>query len=411
MGIDLLVYGFSRQPGALPEIMNVGVGGLRIRFRGLAEDPSFTGHDAVVMPFDTYHPWMDGTEGISCMSAVLLRTRLELLRAAEAGVNIGFLYEDCFAHFTDPEELQQMSLGAMTLSGLGLRPERLPAPEDDLDVLAAPFDDYLRRFGIAESYFESDHPAPRLHPLCRTSDHRITGVAADEGAGRILFLPGDPRNRFLDFFTSLGGALGQFGHPEAAAGAYVFASERQLLAQQARVIEQQEHLDQRLDRFRRRREMLALVSADPDRFLPEWFATFLDLELQPTDEPGCFHWAAPPGSAGARALVAVAVRSAADALIAVGEIRDEQFRSGVLAPEAPAFLYLTEESLVASRNGAGDLSGTFDLSGEAGSMDVHLLRAADLFGLLDEKDRLDRQIDVVDLVRAAGGDRIPTPGG
>ena len=407
MDIDLLVYGFSRKPGALPEIMNVGVGGLRMKFRGLAEEPCFTGHDAVILPFDTYYSWMEGGDRNHLLSDIHLRTRVEVLRAAAAGVTVGFLYEDCFAHFADPGDLLQRSLGAMTLNGLGLSPVPLPAPEDDLEVLASPFECYLRRFGICESYLKATRRLARLHPICRTSAHQLTGVAAEEGKGRILFLPGDPRNRFLEFFTVLGEALHRFQCGKVAGTSFIFAAERALLAEREMIAEQSRQNERRLDTFRRRRELLALVAADPDRFLPEWFSTFLGLELQVTTEAGCYHLLAGAGrSPPPSALVAVAIRSAGDALVALQEIRAQQVGNASLPADAAIFLYLTDEALHDTTAGS---PLAFDLEGAAHEVGIGLLRPVDLFRLLDESNRHGRPVALADLQRVAGLRPSPAP--
>jgi len=200
------VYGFARGPGLLPEIMNVGVGSLRLRFRGLAEQPVFTGHDAVLLPFDTYQDWLPG---LSADGEPLLhdRARAEIRRATVAGVTVGFLYEDCFAHWHSPEDLGRHSLGAQFLAELGLVATPLPGPTDDLEALVPCFAEYLRRFGVTESRFEARDSDVRLLPLVRTSEGDLTGVAGRTGSGDLLFLPGDPGRRFLEFFVALGAAL------------------------------------------------------------------------------------------------------------------------------------------------------------------------------------------------------------
>lgn len=388
--------------------MNVGVGELRMKFRGLTEEPCFTGHDAVMLPFDTYYPWMEGGEHGPLLTDIHLRARVEVLRAAAAGVTVCFLYEDCFAHFTDPEELRRGSLGAMILGGLGLSPVPLLAPEDDLEVLAPQFSFYLRRFGIAESYLEAERPSVRLHPLCRTPAHLLTGVAADEGAGRILFLPGDPRNRFLEFFSVLGSALERFCLGKSSTGQYIFAAEHALLVKRAVIAAQHQQNQLRLDTFQRRRELLTLVAADPDRFLPEWFSTFLDIEWQPTTEAGCFHLSGGHRhDPAAAALMAVAVRSAGDALVALQEIRAQQVAEGSLARDATVFLHVTDEAL---RDVAGVMAFPLELYAAAREDDVLLLRPADLFRLLDHRDRFGGSIGLDDLRRIAASVAAPGPG-
>jgi hypothetical protein len=205
--MDVLVYGFARGPGRLPEIMNVSIGGTRLRFRALSESPCFTGHDAVVLPFDTFSAWMDGAPGDAALSRLHLRARLEVLRAASAGVILAFLYEDCFAHFTDDASLLNHSLGAMVLADLGLAAARLSGPEDALEALEPCFAAWLRRFGLTESHFEPLGAVNATRPICRTTEGLIAGLAAREGSGQVLFLPAEPPGRFLEFFADLGTAL------------------------------------------------------------------------------------------------------------------------------------------------------------------------------------------------------------
>ena len=206
--------------------MNVGVGSLHFRFRGLAEQPVFTGHDVVLLPFDTYQDWLPG---LSADAEPLLhgRARAEIHRAAAAGVTVGFLYEDCFAHWHSPEDLERHSLGAQLLSELGLVAAPLSGPTDGLEALVPCFADYLRRFGVAESCFERRDAGVPVQALARTAEGDLAGLAGRSGPGDLLFLPGDPGPRFLEFFAALGAALQAWrATPAPGSTAVVSASSR-----------------------------------------------------------------------------------------------------------------------------------------------------------------------------------------
>lgn len=186
--------------------MNVGVGTLRLRFRGLAEQPVFTGQGAVLLPFDTYQDWLPGLDADG-EERLHRRARAEVQRALAAGVTVGFLYEDCFAHWPEPGDLGRHSLGAQLLAECGLAAVPLAGPTDGLEPLVPCFAEYLRRFGVAESGFEVRDAEASLQPLARTAAGELTAVAGRAGVGELLFLPGDPGPRFLEFFAALGSAL------------------------------------------------------------------------------------------------------------------------------------------------------------------------------------------------------------
>ncbi len=377
--MDVLVYGFARAPGALPEIMNVGAGTLRLRFRGLSEAPSFTGHDAVLLPFDAYLPWREGGEGERRLTELHLRAQMEVRRAAAAGVSVGFLYEDAFAHDLSSEDLVRLSLGGMVLEGLGLEAAPLPGPVDRMQVLAPAFASFLRRFGVAESYLEARRPVPGLHPLCRTPARQLTGVALQEGKGSILFLPGDPRHRFLEFFTSLGQALAHEREGLSSGTDFLFTEERELLAERERTRSRLAGIEMRLDQFRRRRRLLALVAANLERRLPEWFATFLGLELVPAGEAGVFFLEEPP-----RALLGATASYAGDALLGLEEIRDELVASERLEAGRPTLLFLAAGATQEPPAGAGSET-PFDLAAESARAGIHLFAPDDLLRLIDRE--------------------------
>jgi hypothetical protein len=358
--------------------MNVGVGSLRLRFRGLSESPTFTGHGAVFLPFDTYHLWTAGEADPRRHAELHLRARLELGRAAAAGATIGFVYEDCFAHYTDPGDLEIQSLGAMVLGELGLTPAPLPGPEDRFEVLAPAFSVYLRRFGIAESFLRPRDVRGGLHPLCRTGERQLTGVAVPQGKGNVLFLPGDPRNRFLEFFTSLGEAVQHYRSQEEGIS-YVFEEEQELLERRNEALLDLERIENRLDLYRRRRRLLELIPANPQRRLPEWFVTFMGIGVRAAREEGVFLLAdGEPGPGPAQAILAVSAGSGSDALLALQASRAALTATSALSPEAPAILYLATEEC--SPEGAASRT---DLRQEGKRSGLLLLRPEDLLRFLD----------------------------
>jgi hypothetical protein len=385
--MEVLVYGFSRRPGELPEIMNVGAGSLRLKFRGLSALPAFLGFDAVILPFDTYQPWMEGEVDPRRQAELHLRARVELLRAAGSGATVGFVYEDCFTHYTELADLEVHSLGTMVLADLGLSPAPLPGPEDRFQVLAPAFDRYLERFGIAESFLEIRRPCPGLHTLCRTGARQITGVAAPEGDGRILFLPGDPRNRFLEFFTALGGALQRFRDGEEAevnGDEYVSAGELELRRSRNGMLRSLATIESRLDAYRRRRRWLALLSVNPQRRVPEWFAAFLGLEVRPAGESGIFLI---PGSAGEGAaplaILGVATSSACDTLLSLQATRNDLPRRDGETAGPPAILLLATGP--GARRAGAPVSGGCRLAEKARKAGVLLLSPERLLRFLDEE--------------------------
>ncbi|MFQ5669156.1 MAG: hypothetical protein ACE5HD_01400 [Acidobacteriota bacterium] len=335
------------------------------------------------MPFDAYHPWVEGGQATGRLPALQLRARLEVMRAASTGVRVGFLYEDCFAHYSRWEETARNALGGMILADLGLTSSPLKAPVDRFDILAPSFSCYLRRFGIAESYLLSGDSPALLRPLCRTPARELTGVSIREGKGSILFLPGDPRRHFLDFFTTLGEGIRRFGTGTSASDRFLFAAESRLLEKRRKASRCVSRIDRRLDMFRRCRTLLFLAASDLDRLLPEWFLMFLGVELRASGEPGFFDLVA--GSGGAArpsAFLGATTGSAGDGLVALQEIRQDRIRQGTLPSGIPGILYLAAER----GGGTGTVAGLPDLQHEAHVESIRILRPEDLFRLLDDQD-------------------------
>ena len=267
--MDVLVYGFSRGPGQLPDVMNVARDSLRLKFRALTAWPDFSACDAVILPLDTYSSWQETEAADPRLDGVLVRAAVALRHAAARGAAVAFVYEDLFAHHQGADERPARSLGGMLLEELGLSRRRLPVPEDRQEVLAPAFADHLGRFGLCESYLETRHCRRPVEPLCRTGERHLTGLTVREGEGSLALLPGYPRHRPLDFFTSLGAALGKFRGGGPGDDACLFTEERRLQGRRREVLRQLEGVDRRLAFYRRCRDLLAAAPVSPTRQVPE----------------------------------------------------------------------------------------------------------------------------------------------
>ncbi|TDI41570.1 MAG: hypothetical protein E2P00_07165 [Acidobacteria bacterium] len=374
--MEVLVYGFARGPGQLPEVMNVACGHLHLKLRALSETPSFDGFDAVVLPFDTYHPWDRDGAAADRLTELHVRAGVAVHRAVAAGAAVVFIYQDCFAHYPEPGELAARSLGGMVLAELGLSACPLPGPEDGLQVLAPAFEPFLRRFGISESYLEVQDSRRELQPLCRTRDRLLTGVAAREGRGALLLLPGEPRRRSLAFFSSLGEGLAHFRAGVECATGYLFAEERTLLQEREEARKRLGRLEDRLERFRRCRDLLAASTANPGRRLPEWFATFLGMKLSPAGEEEVFVFES--GVGGVAGRLSLGGDNPAHALLALSEGRQEPSSPPCSPGEIPVLLFL-HDGMPQGR--AGEC-----LRAAARDAGVGLLEPVDLLKLVEEND-------------------------
>jgi hypothetical protein len=390
--MEVLVYGFARGPGQLPEVMNVGRGPLHLKFRALSESPSFDGFDAVVLPFDTYHPWDRDGAGAGCLTELHVRAGVAVRRAVTAGAAVVFLYQDFFAHYPEPGELAARSLGGMVLADLSLSACALPGPEDGMQALAPAFEPFLRRFGMSESYLEVQASHGELQPLCRTRDRLLTGVAAREGRGVLLLLPGEPRCRALEFFTSLGQALAEFRAGGGRTADYLFAAERMLLQEGKEARQRLRKVEDGLARFSRCRDLLAVAPANPARRLPEWFATFLRMKLSPADEEEMFVFVSSRGGVAGR--LALGGDQPADILLALSACRGE----------VPAILYLHDGM---PRGAEGE-----SLRAQAREAGITLLEPADLLAVVEENDGAGTGNRLVPqaLVRAAVRRSADSPG-
>lgn len=375
--MEVLVYGFARGPGQLPEVMNVALGPLHMKLRALSETPSFTGFDAVILPFDTYHPW-DGDGAAGCrLTELHVRAGVAVHQAVNAGATVVFIYQDCFAHYAGSEELAARSLGGMVLSDLGLTACELPGPADGLQVLAPALEPFLRRFGISESYLEVVDSQRELQPLCRTRDRLLTGVAAREGQGEILLLPGEPRCSSLAFFSSLAAGLADYRGGGDPGADFLFAEERTLLQEREAARRQLGKLEEGLARFRRCRDLLAAATANPDRRLPDWFATFLRMDLNPAGAEEEYVFKSRQGEVLGR--LSLGGDRPGDALLALSADGDEPSSAQALqGEEGPAFLFLHDGM---PQGAAGE-----SLRAEARDAGVSLLVPVDLLMLVEELD-------------------------
>ena len=374
--MEVLVYGFPRGPGQLPEVMNVACGPLHLKLRALSESPSFDGFDAVLLPFDTYHPWDRDGAAADRLTELHVRAGVAVRCAVTAGAAVVFIYQDCFAHYSEPGELAARSLGGMVLADLGLTACALPGPEDRLQVLAPAFEPFLRRFGISESYLEIQDSRRELQPLCRTEDRLLTGVAAREGRGALLLLPGEPRRRSLEFFASLSEGLADFRAGGERAAEYLFAEERTLLQEREEARQRLRKLEDRLARFRRCRDLLATATANPGRRLPEWFATFLGMKLSPAGTEEMFVFESSLGGVAGR--LSLAGDKPADALLALSEDCSEPPARPGLPVDGPVLLFLHDGM---PQGTAGE-----SLRAEAREAGICLLEPVDLLTLVEEND-------------------------
>ncbi|MFQ5767391.1 MAG: hypothetical protein ACE5ID_05340, partial [Acidobacteriota bacterium] len=289
------------------------------------------------------------------------------------------------------------------------RPVPLGGPEDQMEVLVPAFRSYLDQFGLAESCFEAGPSPGDARPVCRTRAGKLTGVALREGRGSLLFLPGDPRNRFLKFFSALGEALDEDRSRRTKTGRHIFAAERPLLRRREEVKRRLSQIERDLDRFRRRRDLMEVAETDLARHLPEWFSSFLKIELRPMGEAGLFRIEAPGGQdPEVKGLLAAAVRRPADHLLVLAEVM-EQMAAQAGSTTVAGFLLLLGAQPESCDTGATP-SG-FDLAAEAAAAAIHLVTPGGLFRLLDRCDlngisSLGRR-DPVALLKEAVG---PPPG-